>query len=1075
MQMKKVLSIILVAVMLLSVIPLSASATTWLNPYASDLEAGDIIASGSERIHELEGYTLTLQAGGYGQEWPEEAENSDLVTTDFDFDYSGEPGTVFAIVDFSDGFTSYLPYYENGITNQWVVVAINQNEQTITLSGGSASSSSDTELNEQTIMSLLDEMFVLVNTLQEQGNDAAASAVSEAQYALGYTYFEVAQQTITPDVVSAYNNALAVYEQYSGSGGQGSGNTPIEEPEVNTIYYTDIVHLSELSAGDVVLKGVGALETDNCTIVLYGGRYGEGDANFGQLDNVCPSSRTLGEPHIDFDIMQFVDESNFGRYVPVDANGNIANAFIVMAKNGNTLTLAGINAYKITWKDGNNSTLSTEGYVAGATPSYNGATPTKTSTAQYNYSFNNTWSPAITAVTEDATYTAQFNQTTRNYTITWKSDASTVIDTTQVAYGATPTHAAAAGYEDAENTYTFAAWSPEVAAVTGNATYTATYTATPKATPVAEVNGTNYATLAEAIAAAGTGATVTLLDDVTVDSPVVVAAGKDIKLDLNGHSLSGNIADADGKKLIQVSGKLEFVGENGGCIYNTNVAGQGHAACQALTGGTVIVNAPIYFGDSDTDMTNANAVNRGCGIQNNGGTLIINDGYYTSIDANYSTGAWAYAILNCAGDTTVNNATVYGVGLHGALGCEEGTFTVNGGTFAVNGANNYYSLYCDGGDFTVNGGTFTNNGKYGVNYVGTGSSTTITGGDFTYSAKTPFVQSSSVSNPVVSGGSFSTLIPAEYCADGFAPVTTPNAQGLYEVGHPNDGVNITVTDSISDNFYLDEDFYGEDAVVVVNYNNQSNASETASFITETIEIDDMQKYDNPGDSHHGDPMFSIIQAPAQATEPIQIAVYANAEDAAAGKNPVRTIEYNTYSYCRAIIESGDDDGLKELAESTLDYCAAAQTYFGYNTGNMATKDNGGAYYNDISSADFSGVASLVKPSCIKKVTMVAKSDLEINLLSLTPITVTGSSMDAESGKTRFSVSDSVNGDYYEVNIKGIVPANMNKTITIYTSAGEIVLTANTIMKIMANSSKTDLANMAKALYLYGAAAYNYFG
>jgi hypothetical protein len=276
--------------------------------------------------------------------------------------------------------------------------------------------------------------------------------------------------------------------------------------------------------------------------------------------------------------------------------------------------------------------------------------------------------------------------------------------------------------------------------------------------------------LAAAITAANAGDTITLTADIEVASPVVIPAGKDVKLNINNHSLSGNIADTDGKKLIQVSGKLEFVG-NGGCIYNTNVAGQGHAACQALSGGTVIVNAPVTFGDSDTDRNNANAVNRGCGIQNNGGTLVLNDGYYTAIDANYSTGAWAYAILNCEGDTTINNATVYGLALHGALGCEDGTLTVNDGTFAVNGANNYYSLYCDGGSIIVNGGSFTDNSKNGVNYMGTNSDTEINGGTFDFSATTPFVNTNSKGDLVVSGGNFEKdgaafTVPAKYLAEG---------------------------------------------------------------------------------------------------------------------------------------------------------------------------------------------------------------------------------------------------------------------------------------------------------------------
>ena len=72
------------------------------------------------------------------------------------------------------------------------------------------------------------------------------------------------------------------------------------------------------------------------------------------------------------------------------------------------------------------------------------------------------------------------------YTITWKSDANTLIDETQVEEGATPTHAAPANYEDADYTYTFAGWTPEVVAATADATYTATYTATPK--PANSVN-----------------------------------------------------------------------------------------------------------------------------------------------------------------------------------------------------------------------------------------------------------------------------------------------------------------------------------------------------------------------------------------------------------------------------------------------------------------------------------------------------------------------------------------------------------------------------------------------------------
>lgn len=68
------------------------------------------------------------------------------------------------------------------------------------------------------------------------------------------------------------------------------------------------------------------------------------------------------------------------------------------------------NTYTITWVDGNGTTIETDEAVKyGATPVYTGATPTKAEDDDYTYTFNDTWSPAITSVTRDATYTAQFN------------------------------------------------------------------------------------------------------------------------------------------------------------------------------------------------------------------------------------------------------------------------------------------------------------------------------------------------------------------------------------------------------------------------------------------------------------------------------------------------------------------------------------------------------------------------------------------------------------------------------------------------------------------------------------------
>ena len=60
-------------------------------------------------------------------------------------------------------------------------------------------------------------------------------------------------------------------------------------------------------------------------------------------------------------------------------------------------------------------------------------------------------------------------------------------------------------------------------------------------TYVAQVGDERYKTLDAAITAVEDGATVTLLDDVNAN--VEIAAGKNLTLDLNGHTLNGGTAD----------------------------------------------------------------------------------------------------------------------------------------------------------------------------------------------------------------------------------------------------------------------------------------------------------------------------------------------------------------------------------------------------------------------------------------------------------------------------------------------------------------------------------------------------
>ncbi len=130
--------------------------------------------------------------------------------------------------------------------------------------------------------------------------------------------------------------------------------------------------------------------------------------------------------------------------------------------------------YTITWNDDEGNLIDTTTVAEGAVPTH--AAPTKEATEAYTYTFSS-WSPTPTAATGDATYTAGFDETPREYTITWIIDG--VSTTEQYAYDATPTHAEPTKDADEYNTYEFTGWEPAISAVTGEATYTALFESTP--------------------------------------------------------------------------------------------------------------------------------------------------------------------------------------------------------------------------------------------------------------------------------------------------------------------------------------------------------------------------------------------------------------------------------------------------------------------------------------------------------------------------------------------------------------------------------------------------------------------
>ena len=163
------------------------------------------------------------------------------------------------------------------------------------------------------------------------------------------------------------------------------------------------------------------------------------------------------------------------------ANGSITyrpgdEAFVDGNGDNNLWAVWSRKLYTIKWLDDDGSVLDTEEYEYNAVPSYKKDTPTKASTEDTVYTFDG-WNPEIVPVTESTEYTATYKDSARKYTVKWLDEDGSLLREDTVEYGTMPNYGSnptKAG--NAQYTYTFKDWTPEVKTVTGDATYQATYT-----------------------------------------------------------------------------------------------------------------------------------------------------------------------------------------------------------------------------------------------------------------------------------------------------------------------------------------------------------------------------------------------------------------------------------------------------------------------------------------------------------------------------------------------------------------------------------------------------------------------
>lgn len=291
----------------------------------------------------------------------------------------------------------------------------------------------------------------------------------------------------------------------------------------------------------------------------------------------------------------------------------------------------------------------------------------------------------------------------------------------------------------------------------------------------ASVGSTNYSTIQAAIDAVADGTDTTVVLQADTTESVTIPAGKSIVLDLNGHKITNK-----SENTIVNNGTLKITGT--GTVDNVS-----HQKAALVNCGTAVLDGGSFTRSMEAGKNSKDSGGNSYYTIENKGDMTINSG--VTVTTNSVAGGGFSSLVENIGE---KNSDL------------KGKLTINGGNFSggLNAVKNddYGTLYITGGDFknksnvvimnwndaVISGGTFVSENEHGAvifngHYQDVDKGKLkITGGTFKAAEGTnalynsPDYKGGVIS---VSGGNFSVAVPSEFCADGFNPVTTTDADG----------------------------------------------------------------------------------------------------------------------------------------------------------------------------------------------------------------------------------------------------------------------------------------------------------
>lgn len=286
---------------------------------------------------------------------------------------------------------------------------------------------------------------------------------------------------------------------------------------------------------------------------------------------------------------------------------------------------------------------------------------------------------------------------------------------------------------------------------------------------VASVGGVKYATLPDAIKAAKSGETITLLQDVDLGTRTVNFYYKnttDLTFDLGGHT----ITSAYRKGTTVQASKAGLVIKNG-TIENTS------KEASYKTAGTIKVVGAGTTTLKDVKITSASGSGVFVQLTSGEATVSVEDhtvisgkyGVYLADPQNKNSSKSGIETLNISGGQISGTATgVYAA--NGGSGYKNTSVNVHITAGTVHGVTVYSSKADRMAQLTVSGGTI----EGALQSNGAGGKTTITAGTFKGT-----LSNRGSGSITVSDGTFTEPVDQTYCADGFIP--TRKADGSYGV------------------------------------------------------------------------------------------------------------------------------------------------------------------------------------------------------------------------------------------------------------------------------------------------------